>query len=54
MDKEHNEHAGKTHKPAKDHPWRKFVRSEVAEWAKDKSTMAKPTNYLKGGGKPQK
>lgn len=54
MGEQNNDHAGKRYKPPANHPWRKMVNSEVARWAKDQSDQPKVTNYLKGGGKPQK
>ena len=46
-----DEHKGKAHKPAKDHPWRK-LNLKASEDARVKSQLGQINNYLKGGGKP--
>jgi hypothetical protein len=51
---ESNPNKGKRHKPPLNHPWRKFVTTEVAEFARDKSKQASVTTWKVGGGKPQK
>jgi len=46
-----DEHKGKVHKPAKDHPWRK-LNLKASEHAREQSRLGQVNNYLKGGGKP--
>jgi hypothetical protein len=45
---DHNEHAGKAHKPKKRHPWRNAINSDVAKWAKEKSEVSKANNFSIG------
>jgi hypothetical protein len=45
---QHNEHAGKQYKPPKDHPWRRWPKSEVARWAFEKSKIEKVNDFKIG------
>lgn len=47
---EQQEHNGKRHKPAKNHPWRTAVTPKVAKWAKEKAEITPVNDFKRGGG----
>lgn len=47
----------KSNKPKPNHPWKttaQLIKTEVANWAKEKSTNAEVNNFKVGGGISQK